>query len=182
MTAFEQQLVRMSPAALRLDRDRLMFDAGRASALAEPRPGAIHVARGTRFWPATAAMMTAASIVLAILLIRQSPPAERERDVARPNVALSQPAAPVDPQLAAAPYENNAWFGYLPSWFMSTEPTGGYLAKRHIALTIGLSALESQTARFTTDEACVLQETRATARELLEEYLNESAGTQNERI
>ncbi len=72
LQAIEGQLARLTPVAVRVDRDRLMFEAGKVAA--RPRwPGYIAEPSwlGERVWPAAAMLMTAASLLLAVSLVWQ---------------------------------------------------------------------------------------------------------------
>ena len=90
LAALQRQLAQqLTPAAPRVDRDQLMFDAGRAAERASQDGRAIYLAgpswagrtgpnvRATgsasarRFWPAATATMTAATILLSALLVWQ---------------------------------------------------------------------------------------------------------------
>jgi hypothetical protein len=72
LDGFERALATLTPAASGVDRDQLMFLAGRASVEAAGTPR-----RGGRLWPAAAMMSTVAAGVLAVLLtveVRRQPP------------------------------------------------------------------------------------------------------------
>jgi len=79
LAALERQLKQLTPTAPRVDRDQLMFAAGRSSRLAE-RSWA-----SSWFWPAATALTTAATIFLASMLVWQRK--------SSPSVATRPPAA-----------------------------------------------------------------------------------------
>jgi hypothetical protein len=89
MTEFEQSLAALSPSRGRLDRDRLMFEAGRRSAIA-PR-------RATWAWPAVAASLAAVVLGQTFALTRRPEPRIVERVVVvyEPADVSAQPVAPV---------------------------------------------------------------------------------------
>jgi hypothetical protein len=87
MTDLERALGAFRPAAARLDRDRLMFEAGRRSAAAP--------ARSRWAWPAVAASLAAVALGQAAALNRRSDPTVVERVVFVPRPADSaEPARP----------------------------------------------------------------------------------------
>src|SRR3954453_7756406 len=85
LRALERQLRRMTPAAPLVDRDRLMFAAGQAAVSADARQDGhaaydragrpLRTARPSwaarRFWPAATFTMTAATLLLATMLVWQ---------------------------------------------------------------------------------------------------------------
>jgi hypothetical protein len=96
LTAFEADLGALSPAPHRLDRDRLMYLAGRSSALGR-RATAIR-----RAWPAIAAGLALVSLGEAALLVTRADPEPRvvERVVYLPAPAPSP--SPIGPPEALA--------------------------------------------------------------------------------
>jgi hypothetical protein len=95
MTDLEGALGALRPAAARLDRDRLMFEAGRRSAAA---PAHFRWA-----WPAVAASLAAVSLGQAAALNRRSEPTVVERIIFVPR-----PAAPAEPARATVLKVRNA--------------------------------------------------------------------------
>ena len=72
----ERALSLLRPAASRIDRDRFLFLAGRASA--EPvRPGSV---LGRWMWPSTTVLSSVAAVVLAVLLVTRPDSAARRAD------------------------------------------------------------------------------------------------------
>jgi hypothetical protein len=139
LAALERQLSALSLSPPRIDRDKLMFEAGRAAA-SRPR-WSINLASppwgGSRIWPATTAMMTAASVIFATMLILH-------RDSAR----VAAPTAPqVAPVLVVAQPSvvQPAWRSDFArnAWLASTQPSTGYLGIRQAALTRGVNAIDS---------------------------------------
>ncbi len=141
LQAIEGQLARLTPVAVRVDRDRLMFEAGKVAA--RPRwPGYIAEPSwlGERVWPAAAMLMTAASLLLAVSLVWQRHSfelalQELHRPAIAPQIASEQrPAASPPP---AAPDISTA------NWIALRQPTTGYLGVRFTALTRGVDAIDS---------------------------------------
>jgi len=91
LLALEAELAALRPSGAPLDRDRLLFEAGRASAAP---------ARRRFVWPAATAAMTAAAACLAVMLFYQPPPQVVER-VRIVEVERLVPAEPVDEEVAA---------------------------------------------------------------------------------
>jgi hypothetical protein len=87
-TGFERRLAAWLPAPTALDRDRMLFDAGRASARAE--------ARG-RVWTSAAVVLTLLLVGMGTLFAR-----ERSRCLALQTMLAARPAA-AGPTLAEAP-------------------------------------------------------------------------------
>lgn len=135
LAALEGRLAGLSPVAPRIDRDKLMFDSGRAAALPEASGYIAEPSRlGTRFWPAATAMMTAASVLLATMLVWQ-------RDSARVAAPAAPQVAPVavQPSTDQAPAQSSfAW----NTWQARRQPSTGYLGIRQAALTRGVNAIE----------------------------------------
>lgn len=185
LAAIERQLARLTPAAPRIDRDRLMFAAGQAAAgSTEPRRLG-YIAGPSRagelsanlfrarawFWPAATATMTAATLLLATMLVWQR---------ASQSIAVHQPAPPqpatvatapaaqsVDTTTAAAPVARQSEdYG----WPMVSRPTAGYLGLRYIALTRGVGELETHN-RTASSDSDSSGNAPATQRELLRELL-----------
>jgi hypothetical protein len=185
LSEIEQRLGRMKLALPRVDRDQLMFAAG--SAAASQDGPAMHIARpswsehqfalgrswlASRFWPAATATMTAATVLLATMLIRQSPPAKESPELVATQVTVNpQPALAVaQPDLETT----NPWSARWSSWPWAGPPSSGYLATRHAALMHGLAALDREAfAEETGGRPVDTRERPATARELLQELLPE---------
>jgi hypothetical protein len=169
LTALERELAAFTPAAPRLDRDRLMFVAGRASADAA-RGG--HRFVTTRFWQAATAISTAASITLAVILIGQSMP-PRVQPVMPTFIANEAPITQANVQLVSTTGPSGGWLVFLPAWIEPAQPTSGYLARRNAVLTFGPAALERDATRLSasggTSSAGPINP--PTARELLDEFL-----------
>ena len=194
LAALERELSRLTPAPLRLDRDRLMFTAGRASTNQDGR--AMHIAGPSRsgslsrhiagpswsgswsgslplrFWPAATAVMTAASVMLAMMLFWQTPPEHNDLHIAKQAAPQQSQFSMMDVRPVAV-----ADTFLPPSWFIlpwSELPTSGYLATRHAALSLGLAALDREVfAAGTNGTPAHLNERPPTARELLREFIPE---------
>ena len=143
----EQTLASFVPAGPRLDRDRLMFLAGKASAAnQEPaarseQPGAtVHLPAQRRvrwFWPASTVVLAATSLVLLLALVDRpsAPPQIVYRDRPVPTTAeerLDRPAvAPPDEGFIVRP----------ALWQPPAIPQDNYVHTREVALRLGLDAL-----------------------------------------
>ncbi len=146
--AIEQTLAGLSPAPPRIDRDRLMFLAGAASATSDLRPP-IPVSRPPNsawLWPASTAALAATSLALAIALLVRPAPAERIVYLPQPRRAPSMAASAV-----ARGGHERATVGPLrqqgPSSAVrtvrNTAPAPNYVRTRDVALRLGLDALGS---------------------------------------
>jgi hypothetical protein len=139
--AIERSLAAVAPAPPRVDRDRLMFLAGQASALSDSRPPIPDLRLPTLrtwLWPATSAALGATSLALAVaLLVRPAPQVQvvyHDRPVPFPAIAPQSPlpASPPTPLLVAAAATRTP-----PSDLSSHN----YLRTRDVALRLGLDAL-----------------------------------------
>jgi hypothetical protein len=167
LAALERQLAGLMPLPPRVDRDRLMFAAGRAAGRAvstEQR------ARGriAWLWPAATATMTAASLLLAAMLVWQKELHSDARYAVKPKAAIE---APVTTEVA----EVNHLANEVDARLWTARATSGYLGLRHLALTKGVGALEPETltanGHATSADAPPRPEP-ATARDLLDELLS----------
>ena len=154
LTPIEQALAGFTPSAPRLDRDRLMFLAGQASAEGREseigsRKADVHPPSnaGAWLWPASTAVLTATSLALLIALVARPAPQPQivyldRLSITETGDATKQPASPAArdsvaetalpgpaPRLAAA---------RLPA-----IPEDNYLRSRDVALRLGLDALGS---------------------------------------
>jgi hypothetical protein len=165
LAAFERQLVALAPATPRVDRDRLMFDAGAATVEGarsrESGVGNTVDLRTPWFWPAATGAMTAATLVLSAML--HWPREGAERSAAKPQV--------VDDALAVTVVEPRDTLG--DAWRGSDRIPSGYLGLRHVALTQGVGALDEKTSVSTGLNGGARPP--ATSRELLEELLLKDA-------
>lgn len=140
LNATERALASFTPAAPAIDRDRLMFLAGRASVEGVGAGPGLPAARrrAAWLWPAATAVLAATSLSLALMLAWRSPSpviVYRDRTLPPPAVPLPQPSepAPVEQTLVFAP----------PTERNPREPSGAYLKTRDVALRMGLDALGS---------------------------------------
>ena len=160
LAAVEKQLANLTPAAPRVDRDRLMFAAGQASAIAGGSPSVARPQPPTVWlWPATTALMTAATILLATMLVWQR---QSAGVVARPqaNVVLAAAGDANESEPIVARREIWPWSDRVPS---------GYLGVRYVALTQGVGALDREFPAVNGDAGKLSPP--ATAGQLLEELL-----------
>jgi hypothetical protein len=133
----ERLLQSVAPHANRVNRDRLMFLAGRAS-IGEAAPPAAGSRTAVRVWQAAASLSTALAIFLAFALLARSRPAPHEAaqtspDESRPLVSQS-----------AGPETNRPTQGDMPSRLASQAST--YFGMRQIALADGVDALPPPSA------------------------------------
>jgi hypothetical protein len=182
LAALEKQLRGMIPAAPRIDRDRLMFAAGQAATPSHTgqegrarydragRP--LHIVGPSwahrRFWPAATFTMSAATLLLATMLVwqRQSFQVTSHAGEQSPTTAVvsAQPrmGMPDSPdQLEVLPLASPAF---------QPAARNGYLSIRYAALTRGVDArrASSQTSAGDGDS---YNETPRTQRKMLEEFL-----------
>ena len=142
LQAIEGQLARLTPVAARVDRDRLMFEAGKVAA----RPGwpgyiAGPFWHGGSVWPAIATLTTAASLLLSVSLVWQRHSFElalQERP--QPTVSVAQVA---EQQPAVVLSTNTQPSLAMPEWMTLRQPAVGYLGIRYAALTRGVNAIDT---------------------------------------
>ena len=153
LAALERQLRGMTPAAPRIDRDCLMFAAGQAAALAEasqdgramydrsgrPLYFAGSSRAGRRFWPAATCTMTAATLLLATMLVWQS----RRQPIAQQSVPM-QPAVVASSSSHDFVMDRPARLATHNTWPSIPSVNSGYLGVRYVALTRGIGALSSE--------------------------------------
>jgi hypothetical protein len=144
LQALEGKLARMAPAAVRFDRDRLMFEAGMAAGRggAEPSPSPSLRGRGKVWvWRGATALMTAASLLLATMLVWQRQEfdvalREAKRPAVVPQLASAQPAVSAPPAVVSDVRTAN--------WVSLRQPGAGYLGVRYTAITRGVDAIDSE--------------------------------------
>jgi hypothetical protein len=143
LKAIEGKLARLVPAGARVDRDRLMYEAGRAATVAvnEPFPSPSLQGRGSVWvWRGVSAFMTAASLMLGTMLVWQRHSFEmalqqQNQPVIAPQLAsVQQPAG--SPRLAPPDIRT-------ANWIALRQPATGYLGVRFTALTRGVDAIDS---------------------------------------
>lgn len=154
LTPVEQALAGFAPSAPRLDRDRLMFLAGQASA--EGRESGIGSRKadvyppsnvGARLWPAATAALAVTSLALLIALVARPAPQPQIVYLDRPPIAeasdaTKQPASPA----ARGSVAETALQGpasRLAAARLPAIPEDNYLRSRDVALRLGLDALGS---------------------------------------
>jgi hypothetical protein len=181
LNALEQQLHRMTPAAPRIDRDRLMYAAGHAAALGESgrdgwamyhRAGSSHAVASPswgarRFWPAATFIMTAATLLLATMLVwqRQAHPFASQVDVLPPFTTQ----ASEQPRMAIAPAPSESATSSFGSPTL-LHPSNGYLGIRYAALTRGVDAWRP-TPQTSAGDGDLYDEAPRTQCKMLEELL-----------
>jgi hypothetical protein len=141
----ERQLAALAPAGPRIERDRLMFLAGVASASPsgelEPR-GTVALPR--RMWPVATGAFAATSLALLVALFTRPAPQPQvvyvpaapapDNRVLPAHSPTEQPAE--QSTVSAAPAERE-----LPSPVIRSYATENYLRTRDVALRLGLDAL-----------------------------------------
>ncbi|HEX3599287.1 MAG TPA: hypothetical protein VHU84_04045 [Lacipirellulaceae bacterium] len=177
LKAIEGKLARLLPASARVDRDRLMFEAGRAAARPE-RPGYIAEPSrlGGRMWPAATMLMTAASLLLAVSLVWQ----RRSFEVAlqeRPQaVSVGQVAEPRPVEAVSAKARQDL---ATEAWMALGQPANGYLGIRYAALTRGVNSIETGPSNLgVADPAGELDQTQ---RDILNELLPSAKNKKHSR-
>lgn len=175
LAAIERQLARMTPAAPRVDRDRLMFEAGKASRQFSDRPERpAYIAEPSRlaakFWPAATAMMTAACVLLATMLVWQrqptqvvvQPPAPPESTLPI-NTSSAQTAS-----LAASEQDRQVSLSRITQ---PVNPASGYLGVRNVALARGVNAMQMLSSAAHVGNSEPADRTPPSQRNLLDELL-----------
>jgi hypothetical protein len=162
----------MELAPLAVDRDRLMFAAGRASA--NPATGDSLIRRRSHawFWPSATALMTAACIMLAAMLIW------RRADV---SIAEERPQTqPKTDHLVHEPTrEDFREVERLTDRFSplnAARPGSGYLGVRYVAVAEAIGATAPEWPKNGTRKTPKFSEPSApaTSRNLLEDLLSPS--------
>jgi hypothetical protein len=194
LMALERQLRGMSPAMPRIDRDRLMFAAGEATGASLAEAGhdgrAMYDRAGhplniagpswasRRLWPAAAVTMTAATLLLAVLLIWQ----QQSFKVASHGDEQLPTTIPVSeqPRMAMADSLDRLEMSPLGSPAFQQFTRNGYLSVRYVALRRGVDALE-QTFQATVGDRDSSSEKPRTQRNMLEELLPSSRHAMNPR-
>ncbi len=191
LIALERQLRGMSPAVPRIDRDQMMFAAGQAAAssdagqdgramydrIGDPHHIAGPSWAGRRFWPAATFTMTAATLLLATMLVWQR----------QTLGVVSQSTLPLPTTIQASEQPREA-MARSPVQFASStlglraiqHPTSGYLGIRYAVLTRGVGALEPS-SQASTDDVDSSNDTPQTQRNLLEELLPSARRPMNPR-
>ena len=188
LTDLVQALSALTPSGSHLNRDRLMYEAGRAAALAvaptTPAPAWQRFA-----WPTATAVSTLAATVLAVVLVLtdephfaeqvvdrhadSSPPATESAtavhgpDDSRPQDRVTEPKHP-------AP-GGSEWTGIpdYSSWLVAASPLlSEHLALRARVIRHGVDALPQ---RDLTNVVAVPSQPSMTARQLLDELLPKSS-------
>jgi hypothetical protein len=134
------------------------------------------------FWPTATAAMTAATVLLATMLIMRSgqvasrPPGSEMAPVV--EVVDQRPSAAPGGDVMAVNVDGSDVMKSAPIWPWATPPTTGYLAIRYVALTQGVAALDHDALTGTTgNNRTSGDESRppVNSRQLLEELLLEIA-------
>jgi hypothetical protein len=153
--AIERQLAGYVPTPPRLNRDRLMFLAGQASAVsptADGRERRVDAAaiRSNWLWPAATAALAATSLALAMALFNRpasqvqivyvpQPAAEVKATDKSDNTDLTKQPRQIDSDLVVAQSQPTAH----PARRRAPMPANNYLRSRDVALHLGLDALGS---------------------------------------
>jgi hypothetical protein len=134
LKAFEAALSGLIPAASRLDRDRLMYQAGAASAAPATNHPAIRTSRHPMMlWPAATAALLVVALGLGTLVALRRPEDRIvyvDRPAAKSNQGTSPALAVQFPRIEPA----------IPRAL--DPPSAGYLALREQVLRLGVEAIE----------------------------------------
>ena len=130
LTATEAALAALAPAPAALDRDRLMFQAGRAARPVAPWS-----------WPAATGVLTAVAAALALVMITR-PPVVTETIVVRVPVAVT-PALPPPKTASETPADSQAVAVQPVKATTGSLTPPGYLKLQEQVLHWGLDALYS---------------------------------------
>jgi hypothetical protein len=153
LKAIEGRLARLVPAGARVDRDRLMYEAGMAAvsrvagepsvatASSEQPSRSLPGRRNVWVWRCATGMMTAASLMLAIMLVWQ----KQAFEVAMEKQKLVPPVF----QLAQQPPNAALQEGMRPDFAAANrialrQANNGYLGIRYAALTRGVNEIETE--------------------------------------
>ncbi len=185
LASLERQLRGVTPLTARVDRDRLMFAAGQAASTASSaEPGQngramydetgrpLYIAgpswAGRRFWTAATFTMTAATLLLATMLVwqRRQQPIGQQAAPMQPTVVAINNSHDIDADRPAQLTTRNQWPS-IPS------ANSGYLGARYVALTRGIGALSSELQSSVNDDEAPPDNRAnpATSRGLLKELL-----------
>lgn len=164
LIALERQLAQWTPAMPRLDRDRLMFEAGRANGAAL-RKGLAHGLKRGWFWPATATAMTAACLLLGAMLFWRNGSVNQPTNHVNQPVAATPTVDDLQPVALHRPEQLNLG--------ARNTLAAGYVGLRNLSLAYGLGVLELRTASANGPAAFTERQRPqpATAAELLQEFL-----------
>jgi hypothetical protein len=164
LARLEKRLAALPAEPLRIDRDRLMFAAGRAAGSRVEERGSRSEFLRARFWPVAAMAMTAATVILAAMLVW---PAAWRGTGATPQVEVVANAADSAEGRPAADGIKHQFARYPVGWLPGDLSSTGYLGMRYVALTRGVDAIDRDCleAQSATDEPMPA----ANSRELLKE-------------
>ena len=141
LDGFERVLSQFTPAPPSIDRDRLMFVAGQASAQSSTEYSVLSTQYSGRHWqwPASTAVFAATSIALAIALALRPSPSPmivvRNRSQSAPQLSPAR-------QLVSLP-ESQRGFVAQQDDRSHSPATNTYLKTRDVAVRMGLDALGS---------------------------------------
>jgi hypothetical protein len=121
LKTLESALGSLPPAALRLDRDRLMYLAGQASG--QPQVPAAGGPGRSWFWPTATAAMGAVAAALLLLVLNSPGPQVIERVVYIPSDAVSQTDERTNDAIAAQPHGREL---ALQRWAPRVEPGSSF--------------------------------------------------------
>ncbi|MCH7687962.1 MAG: hypothetical protein IH899_14990 [Planctomycetes bacterium] len=140
LSDIEDALFSLVPKSSGIDRDRLLFLAGQASASQLPHT----MPRRIRLWQITSALSTTAAVVLGVMLaVRGQPEVIHEIQFVNRNTNESPAAVSPDRTLKIENQQSTPYFP--PPSYLSFEnewsPQQSYLRRREIALNRGIDAL-----------------------------------------
>ena len=167
LKAIEGRLARLVPSGARVDRDRLMYEAGKAAAQPN-RPG--YLAKpswlGARVWQVGTGLMTAASLMLATMLVWQ----QQAFEVAMEKQKLAPPVVQVARQPSDPGLEEDVRLDFaVANRSALRQASNGYLGIRYAALTRGVNEMETEGRNL--DSVDSPNAVEPTQRDLLHELL-----------
>jgi hypothetical protein len=169
LESLERQLARLSVVPVQVERDQIMFNAGRRAqrAMRETRGPQRILGAPPWMWPAATAVMGAACVVLGAMLVWQ----EDATSVAQQNATPQAVAkAPVEDPAVEDVHDVERMASGPTKAHWGIRPARGYLEKRYIALTRGVGELEVGNGE--SDVSSKTDFTKpVTARDLLEELM-----------
>lgn len=137
LNAVESALGGLIPVPSRLDRDKLMFQAGAVSQRS--------AARGRWVWPSIAATLAAALVSESLVLAVRPGPRVVERIVvvheSAPGTSTSLALAETIPNPAPADFSSEARSPAEPTWALSSPLTADYQPIQELVLRLGLDAV-----------------------------------------
>lgn len=174
----EARLGALVPVAPQVDRDALMYQAGWAAAQAVPR-GLNSRKVSPQFWKVTTGLMTAATVILALMLFRQPDSSstrivqtvesgDLEKTVEDPSLLADIPEAVAILDVVADESRRPA---ARHASYVLVHPSANYLALREVALTRGVDDWPIDYRQPTSEASREPSNRTSTVRQLMNELL-----------